>query len=88
LEEVAFSHVVTRHRDYINAKDFKKVSVLTAADCDAYAAGFKKCCDVVNAHDPSGGRNAAAPSPADLFLDIQALKDWTASLRDRQKRVS
>ena len=88
LEEVAFSHVVMRHRDYINAKDLKKVSVLTDADCDAYAAGFKKCCDVVDAHDPSGGRNAAPPPLADLFQDIQALKDWTASLRDRQRKVS
>jgi energy-coupling factor transporter ATP-binding protein EcfA2 len=88
LEEVAFSHVVMRHRDYINAKDLKKVAVLTDADCDAYAAGFKKCCDVVDAHDPSSGRNAAAPPPADLFQDIQALKDWTISLRDRQKKVS
>lgn len=88
LEEIAFSHVVMRHRDYINTKDLKKVSVLTDADCDAFAAGFKKCCDVVDAHDPSGGRNAAAPPPGDLFQDIQALKDWTASLRDRQKKVA
>jgi energy-coupling factor transporter ATP-binding protein EcfA2 len=88
LEEIAFSHVVMRHRDYINTKDLKKVSVLTDADCDVFAAGFKKCCDVVDAHDPSGGRNAAAPPPADLFQDIQALKDWTASLRDRQKKVA
>jgi energy-coupling factor transporter ATP-binding protein EcfA2 len=88
LEEVAFSHVVMRHRDYINAKDLKKVSVLTDADCDTYAAGFKKCCDVVDAHDPSSGRNAAAPPPADLLRDIQALKDWTSSLRDRQKQFS
>ena len=88
LEEVAFSHVVMRHRDYINPKDLKKVSVLTDRDCDAYAAGFKKCCDVVDAHDPSGGRNAAPPPPADLFRDIQALKDWAASLRDRQKKVA
>jgi ABC-type multidrug transport system ATPase subunit len=88
LEEVAFSHVVMRHRDYINAKDLKKVSVLTDADSDAYAAGFKKCCDVIDAHDPSSGRNAVPPPPADLFQDIQALKDWTASLRDRQKKVA
>jgi energy-coupling factor transporter ATP-binding protein EcfA2 len=88
LEEVAFSHVVMRHRDYINAKELKKVSVLTDGDCDAYAAGFKKCCDVVDAHDPSGGRNAAAPPPADLFQGIRALKDWAASLRDRQKKFS
>lgn len=88
LEDVAFFRVVQRHRDYINAKDLKKVSVLTEADCDAFNAGFKKCCDIVDAHDPSSGRNAAAPSPNDIFQDIQALKDWAASLRDRQKKVA
>lgn len=87
LEDIAFSRVVQRHRDYINAKDLKKVSVLSEADCDAFAAGFKKCCDIVDAHDPSSGRNAAPPPPADLFQDIQALKDWASSLRDRQKKI-
>jgi ABC-type multidrug transport system ATPase subunit len=87
LEDIAFSRVVQRHRDYINAKDLKKVSALTSADCDAFAAGFKKCCDIVDAHDPSNGRNAAPPPPADLLQDIQALKDWATSLRDRQKKI-
>ena len=88
LEEVAFSHVVMRHRDYINANDLKKVSVITDTDCDAYATGFKKCCDVVDAHDPSSGRNAVPPPPADLLKDIASLKDWTASLRARQKQIA
>ncbi|HCL16531.1 MAG TPA: DNA repair protein, partial [Pseudomonas sp.] len=47
LEDIAFVRVIQRHRDYINAKDLKKVSALTEADCDAFAAGFKKCCDIV-----------------------------------------
>ncbi|MDO9072204.1 MAG: AAA family ATPase [Rubrivivax sp.] len=88
VEDIAFSRVVQRHRDYVNTKDLKKVSVLTDADCDAFAAGFKRCCDIVDAHDPSGGRNAAAPVPADVLHDIQALKLWASSLRDRQRRVA
>ena len=88
LEDIAFFRVVQRHRDYINAKDLKKVSVLTEPDCDAFAAGYKKCCDIVDAHDPSSGRNASAPPPADVIQDIQALKNWTASLRARQKQVA
>ena len=88
LEDIAFVRVVQRHRDYINTKDLKKVSALTEVDCDTFAAGFKKCCDIVDAHDPSSGRNAAPPPPADLFQDIQALKDWAASLRDRQKKIA
>jgi energy-coupling factor transporter ATP-binding protein EcfA2 len=88
LEDIAFFRVVQRHRDYINAKDLKKVSALTEADCDTFAAGFKKCCDIVDAHDPSSGRNAAPPPPADLIHDIQVLKNWATSLRDRQKKIS
>lgn len=88
LEDIAFVRVIQRHRDYINARDLKKVSALTEADCYAFAAGFKKCCDIVDAHDPSSGRNAVPPPPADLFQDIQALKNWAASLRDRQKKIA
>lgn len=88
LEDIAFFRVVQRHRDYVNTKDLKKVSVLTASDCDAFAAGFKRCCDIVDAHDPSGGRNAASPPPSDVLQDIQVLKDWVASLRIRQKQIA
>ncbi len=88
LEDIAFFRVVQRHRDYINAKDLKKVSVLTEPDCDAFATGYKRCCDIVDAHDPSSGRNASAPPPADMMQDIQALKNWAASLRARQKQVA
>ena len=88
LEEIAFSRVVQRHRDYIDPKNLKKVSVLTDTDCDAFQAGYKKCCDVTDAHDPSSGRNADAPPPNDMLEDIQALKEWAAALRDRQKKVA
>ena len=88
LEDIAFSRVVQRHRDYINAKDLKKVTVLSEADCDSFHAGFKKCCDIVDAHDPSSARNGEVPPPNEIFQDIQALKDWSSSLKDRQKRVT
>ena len=88
LEDIAFFRVIQRHRDYINAKDLKKVSALSEADCEAFAAGFKKCCDMVDAHDSSRGRNAVPPTPADLFQDIQGLESWAASLRDRQKNIA
>ena len=34
LEEVAFCRVIVRHRDYINMKDLKKVSLFTEQDCE------------------------------------------------------
>ena len=88
LEDVAFFRVVQRHRDYIDTNNLKKASVLTEADCDLFHAGFKKCCDVIDAHDPSSGRNADAPPPAEVLQDIQNLKDWVKGLRERQKKIA
>ncbi|TXL02953.1 DNA repair protein [Methylococcaceae bacterium CS3] len=88
LEDIAFSRVIQRYRDYINTKDLKKVSVLSDTDCDAFHAGFKKCCDIVDAHDPSSARNAEAPPPTEVRQDIQALKEWVIDLRARQKQIN
>lgn len=87
LEDVAFFRVIRRHRDYIETKNLKKASVLTEADCEAFQVGFKKCCDVTDAHDPSAGRNAEAPPPNEVDQDIQALKAWVASIRTRQAAI-
>ena len=87
LEDVAFFRVIQRHRDYIDTKSFKKVTVLNESDCDTFHAGFKKCCEVVDAHDPSRGRNADAPPPDEIIQDIQTLKNWASSLRERQKKI-
>lgn len=87
LEDIAFSRVVQRHRDYINTKDLKKVAVLSEADCDSFHAGFKKCCDIVDAHDPSSVRNGDVPIPDEILQDIQALKEWVDGLRQRQKQI-
>ncbi|GAW87717.1 conserved hypothetical protein [Bathymodiolus platifrons methanotrophic gill symbiont] len=88
IEDIAFFRVIQRHRDYVNTKDLKKVSVLSDTDCDAFHAGFKKCCDIVDAHDPSSARNAEAPPPNEIFQDIKILKDWVISLRSRQKQIN
>lgn len=87
LEDIAFFRIVQRHRDYIETKNLKKVTVINESDCDAFRIGFKKCCDMVDAHDPSRARNAGTPSPNDILKDISALKDWVTSLRDRQKNI-
>ena len=87
LEDVAFFRVIQRHRDYIDTKFFKKVTVLNESDCDTFHGGFKKCCEVVDAHDPSRGRNADAPPPDEIMQDIQTIKNWAGSLRERQKKI-
>lgn len=88
IEQVAFHHVVLRHRDFIDTRNLRKATVLADTDCDQFAAGYKKCCDQVSAHDPSSARNATCPAPDELLADVQKLKDWVKSLRDRQKVIS
>lgn len=87
IEDVAFNGVILRHRDYINSKHLRKTTVLSEADCDEFDAGFKKCCDQVDAHDPSRGRNAPPPAPDEIMRDVKALNSWVSSIRGRQKSV-
>lgn len=84
IEDIAFSRVVLRFRDYINTKDLMKASLLTEEDCSKIKAGFKKCCDITEAHDPSSARNDAVPTPTDLKQDIGDLKEWADDLIKRQ----
>lgn len=75
------------HR-YIDAKHLPKTAVVIDSDCRAFQAGFKKCCDLTDAHDSSIGRNADPPAPSEILKDIHYLKDWTTSLRARQKLIT
>jgi hypothetical protein len=85
LEEVAFAHVVMRHRDYIWSTNLLRVSALTEQDCNGWTDNFRRCCDLIAAHDGSRGRNRAMPEPVELLRDVQILDIWVLNLRDRQK---
>jgi energy-coupling factor transporter ATP-binding protein EcfA2 len=87
IEDIAFNGVVVRHRDYVDTKKLRKATVLTDADCDAFEAGFKKCCDQTDAHDPSRARNEQPPPPDEILKDVQAVLAWVNSIRDRQKAI-
>jgi hypothetical protein len=87
LEEVAFAHVVMRHRDYIRGRDLIRVSALTEQDCRSWSENFQKCSDCIAGHDGSRGRNRAMPEPDELLKDAQALGAWATDLRQRQKAI-
>jgi hypothetical protein len=88
LEDVAFGGVILRHRDYINAKNLRKATVFAESDYQGFDKGFQKCCDLIDAHDGSRGRNPAPPTPDEMFADIQAVRDWADDLRRRQNALS
>lgn len=88
LEDIVFANVIVRHRDYIKTKDLKKVTALEEGDVQTFQAGFQKCCDFVDAHDPSRGHDPEPPEPDDIMLDIQTLKVWAETLRGKMNGVS
>ncbi|MCL3881035.1 AAA family ATPase [Marivita sp. GX14005] len=88
LEDIVFNKVVMRHRDYIDTKNLKRVTALEEADVQIFQKGFKKCCDFVDAHDPSRGHDPEPPEPSEVMADIKSLQDWTEGLRSKMNRVS
>jgi hypothetical protein len=87
IEDIAFSGVINRHRDYVNTKNLRKATALTEADCDEFDKGFGKCCDQTDAHNQSKIRNGAPPTPDQMMKDVRAVLDWATSIRDRQKVI-
>jgi uncharacterized protein YegL len=87
LEDVAFAGVIHRHRDYIDTKNLKRVTVIEDADVETFRKNFKKCSDLVDAHDPSRARDGAVPPPDDILADIKTLSDWADSIRGRQNAL-
>jgi len=87
LEDIVFANVVIRHRDYIDTKRLKQVTALEEIDVRTFESGFKKCCDFVDAHDPSRGHDPEPPEPAEVMADIQALKDWSKVLRSKMNTI-
>lgn len=87
LEEVAFAHVVMRHRDYIKPQDLTRVTALTEPDCQTWKDNFAKCCGLMAGHDESRGRNRAMPEPEELLQDVAALATWVRQLKDRQNSI-
>lgn len=88
LEDIVFANVIMRHRDYINTKDLKRVTALEEGDVQIFQSGFKKCCDFVDAHDPSRGHDPEPPEPDDVMRDIQVLKSWSEALRSKMNGVT
>ncbi|MEC5293737.1 AAA family ATPase [Aurantimonas sp. C2-6-R+9] len=88
LEDVAFAGVIHRHRDYIDTKNLKRVTVIEDADVETFRKNFKKCSDLVEAHDPSRARDGAVPPPDDILTDIKILADWAESIRTRQNALT
>jgi hypothetical protein len=85
IQDVVFNGVVKRYRDWIRVDRLSEVVGFTDSEYREIARLHKKCCEVVDAHDPSSGKNAPVPTAVDLGIDIGALVAVTDAIQARRK---
>lgn len=86
VQDLVLNGVVQRYRDWIRIDNLDEVVGFEAAEHKEIARLYKRCCDVVDAHDPASAKNAPAPSPKDLESDLQSLKGLIATIRARRAK--
>lgn len=87
VERDVFADVIFRFRSFVNLKNLRGAVGFSTIECDEILRLHKRCCDVTDAHDPSG-KQAAVPNPTDLSRDIQSTKDILKAIRTRKKSVA
>jgi hypothetical protein len=87
VEEWVFRAVVVRHRDYIDLKNLRLVTAVTASHCERLQKLFQQCCDVTQAHDRSVLRNFGVPQPDEALAHLAELRTVVEELRSLQKEV-
>jgi len=88
VEEVLFANIVKRYDSHIPInREIMRVTVLETDDCESLLSAYKKCCDLTNAHDNIGPRNAPAPNPDEITRDVNTLKNLVNNIRNKQEAL-
>jgi len=86
IQDVVFSRVVQRHRDWIRVDRLHDVVGFTEAESEEIARLHKACCEAVGSHDPSSAKNAPVPDANQLGKDIQDLKTVVEAIKARRRK--
>ncbi|MDO8700726.1 MAG: hypothetical protein Q7J56_03645, partial [Deltaproteobacteria bacterium] len=74
------------HRDWIKVNRLGEVVGFTEAEYKEILRLHETCCDIVDSHDPSSGKNSPVPSAKKLGKDIADLKAFVEGIRSRRKK--
>lgn len=85
VQDVVFNGVVERYRDWIQVSRLREVVGFNATEHSEITKLYQLAHDVVDAHDPSSAKAARVPTAHEFGLDIQALKNVIAAIKDRRK---
>jgi energy-coupling factor transporter ATP-binding protein EcfA2 len=86
VQDVVLNGVIERYRDWIKVGRLDGVVGFDDAEHNEIDRLHKRCCDIVDAHDPASAKNAPVPSPKDLDLDLQSLKKFIAAIKARRAK--
>ncbi|MBU0471453.1 MAG: AAA family ATPase [Nanoarchaeota archaeon] len=85
IQDVVFSGVIRRYRDWIKVSDLSNVVGFSNIECKEILRLHKRCCDVISAHDSSSVKNASVPTAVELGEDIVKLKQLIEIIKSRRK---
>ncbi|MDO4231265.1 MAG: AAA family ATPase [Lautropia sp.] len=80
--EESVGHVIRRLSNEVKTPGLVKLTVITVHDCEAMRDGFSRCSELL--HSAAAVLNRPLPKPDELKAEIDALAEWTDSLRKRQ----
>lgn len=83
--EQAVSSVLRRLSNKVDTKNLVKLTVITAADCEAMRDGYGRCSEML--HSEAADRNRPLPRPEAIEHEIAALEQWAANLKARQDQA-
>ncbi len=86
VQDLVLNGVVQRYRDWIRVDNLDEVVGFERTEHKEIARLYKRCCDVVDAHDPASAKNAPVPNPGDLDLDLQSLKTLIGAIKGRRAK--
>ena len=84
IQDIVFNGVVVRYRDWIKVGNLSEVVGFDSKEADEIARIHKKCCDVIEAHDPSSGKDGPVPTAKNLSEDLIALETLYKSIQLRK----
>ena len=87
IEDIVFSNVVNRNREYINKGNLIRVTVIDRNDCDIFYREYDKCNERTGSHDSSRQKRSEMYTKEEVLKDISTFKDWISDIRARQKNL-
>ena len=85
FEEVLLNRTVERYRRSIQTMQISSLTDITDSDIDVFTRGMTISSKWLSGHDLAREENEDVPKPDDIEEDINSLKEWVQTIRDRRK---